>query len=294
MKLALSAAVLAASVLAVEASGQGAPPDGNLPFAGVDLPLPSNDGIAPPTWRGIADEDATPDLSESMAPKLSDKAPKPPADLKNLEGVWYHRDQPLQDRLMRTYIGTRLPYTEQSKAILKRRRELQNAGSPVAGPPTKCYPGMFVDLEVANPFQIVQRGDFVYFVFEEWHDLWQIRMNQQHDPARPPAFNGDSVGHWDGNTLVMSTRGFRAAQWLDHAGTPISKDAQVTHRIRRIENGQALEMIITIEDPQMYRKPWSYVRTFGWTPDKALLGEYDCEQQIGGKAGAGIYGVVEE
>lgn len=265
----------------------GAPPGGAAP--GPLLTSPADDGIPPP--KGLPDEDG-PTISLGAA-RLSDRAPKPSADPKDFAGSWYHRDR-VQGRIIRTILGNRIAYTDEAKKILKHRREMENAGTPLTSASAKCYPTLEFAFEINAPFYIVQNKDSVYFLFEEFHDIWQIRLNQQHKISEPRAFKGDSIGYWDGNTLVIETVGYREPFWLDFAGTPVSKDARVTRRMRKIENGQAFEIITTIDDPQMYKEPWSFARTFGWAPDKWMIGDYNCEQQVGGKAGAASYGVVEE
>lgn len=270
-------------------AGAGAPPGG---FGAGPLPSltsPADDGIPPP--HGRPDEDG-PTIPLGAA-KLSDRAPRPSADPKDFAGSWYHRGN-VQGRIVRTMLGGRIAYTDEAKKILKYRREMENAGTPLTTASAKCYPTLEFALEINAPFYIVQSKDSLYFLFEEFHDIWQVRLNRTHQLAEPRPFKGDSIGYWDGNTLVIETRGYREPFWLDFAGTPVSKDARITRRMRKIDNGRAFEIITTIDDPQMYKETWSFARTFGWAPDKWMIGDYNCEQQVGGKAGAASYGVVEE
>jgi hypothetical protein len=171
---------------------------------------------------------------------------------------------------------------------------MENAGTPLTNPASRCYPAPTWAFEIDAPFHIVQTDDLIYFVYQEFHSVWQIRMNQQHRTSGERFFNGDSVGRWDGSTLVVDTINYAEPSWLDTTGTPASKDARLTHRIRKLEDGMSLEVITTINDPQMYTTPWSFARTFAWAPNAWMLGEYNCEQQVGDPESTTIYGLSED
>jgi len=270
----------------------GAPPGGAPPGAGpgpMGPPQPFDDGIPPPVGR--SDEVELPVLVGR--PKLSDKAPQPAADPRNFEGVWYHFGG-LKNRIMRDLYGARLAYTEDARKILKHRREMENAGTPLANAASKCYPAPTWNFEINAPFQVIQTDDLIYFVFQEFHAIWQIHMNQRNGAVGERSFAGYSVGHWDGNTLVVDTTNFKVPMWIDTAGTPASKDARLSFRIRKLEDGKTLEMLTTVNDPKMYTTPWSFVRSFSWAPNTWMLGEYDCEQQVGETGGASAYGLSED
>ena len=130
------------------------------------------------------------------------------------------------------------------------------------------------------PFQIFQSKDRIDILFEEYHGALQIFM----DPAQaaPAGYMGRSIAHWDGDTLVVETSGFKDGLWLDVNGTPASKDAKLTQRIRKFKtNRWALEVIFTLDDPTYYTRPFSWVRDYAWRPDYAIFREYNCEEQTG-------------
>ena len=249
-----------------------------------------DDGIPPPVGR--ADGVDVPALGR--LPKLSDKAPKPPAEPRNFEGVWYHGGG-LTSRIMRDIYGARLAYTDEGRNTLKHRREMENAGTPLTNPASKCHPPITWSLEIGAPFQIVQADDVIYFVFQEFHSIWQIEMKPRQGAPVERMFGGHSVGHWDGNTLVVETDNFKEPAWLDTAGTPASRDLRLTHRIRKREDGKTLEIVTIVNDPKMYAKPWSFARDYVWTPNSWMLGEYDCEIQVGDAGGGATnYGLTED
>ena len=88
-------------------------------------------------------------------------------------------------------------------------------------------------------------------------------------------WNGESIGRWDGDTLVVETRGFNDKTWIDAAGVPHSIDMKVTERIRLLD-ADTMEIVSTVDDEAMYTAPWSFT-----THPKRLLGEileYICNE----------------
>jgi hypothetical protein len=139
-------------------------------------------------------------------------------------------------------------------------------------------------MDLNTQFHILQSKDRFDIVFDEYHGFIQIVM----DPAKaPPAgYMGRSIGHWEGDTLVVETTGFKDAFWLDVNGTPASRDAKLTQRIRKVKTDQwFLEAIYTLDDPTYYTRPWSWARQYSWRPDNGVFREYNCEIQTGAKNG---------
>jgi hypothetical protein len=71
-----------------------------------------------------------------------------------------------------------------------------------------------------------------------------------------PAWNGYSSGEWEGDTLVVETNGFHDGEWLDRGGSPLTSEAKVTERLRRVNYG-LMEVDVTVDDPKAYSKPWT-------------------------------------
>jgi len=88
------------------------------------------------------------------------------------------------------------------------------------------------------------------------------------------AWDGYSIGKWEGDTLVVETTGFRDGQWLDTAGDPLTDAAKLTERFRRVDFGH-LQVEITIDDPKAYTKPFSFKVNQVLVPDTELL-EFIC------------------
>jgi len=123
-----------------------------------------------------------------------------------------------------------------------------------------CVPdGLPRVLATPYPFEIFQvPANRVTFLYEMNHQVRTIVM----DKPRPtlaslitdPTYNGHSVGHWEGDTLVVESAGFNDVTFLDAAGLPHSDEMRTLERIRKV--GNQLEDIITIHDPAMYARDW--------------------------------------
>jgi len=128
----------------------------------------------------------------------------------------------------------------------------------------------------AFPLQIVQTPGEVIMLFE-WDSLrHQIFTDgRKHDETLGPLWMGDSIGHWEGDTLIADTVNFNDKTWLDRIGHPHSDQLHVIERIRRVDHDH-LQDDITIDDPKAYTKPWSGRIVFALKPKWTLAEEF-CE-----------------
>jgi hypothetical protein len=93
-----------------------------------------------------------------------------------------------------------------------------------------------------------------------------------------PTWNGYSTAHWEGDTLVVQTAGFRDDLWIDTGGSPMSSAAKMTERIRRPNYG-TLELEITIDDPKNYTKPFTVNLTQDIELNTDLIDEFCLENE---------------
>ncbi len=91
-----------------------------------------------------------------------------------------------------------------------------------------------------------------------------------------PTWNGYSVGHWEGDVLVVETRGFRDDLWADTWGSPMSDVAKMTEKIRRPNFG-TMQIELTIDDPKVYTKPFTVTLTESLEADTELVDEFCLE-----------------
>jgi len=219
----------------------------------------------------------------STTPPLPANAPEPPSDPRNLEGVWF-RERLIEFQIPTDMYGDKIPFNAAGQKVMDRRLSALKNGTPFINASVRCLPmGQPWQMDV-GPFHIFQSKDILDVQFQEYHGFFEIVM----DPAKapPPGYMGRSVGHWDGDTLVVETTGFKDAFWVDFNGTPASKKAKLTQRIRKVKTDHwYLEIQYTLDDPTYYTRPWSWLRDVSWRPDMMVFKEYNCELQIGSPQG---------
>ncbi len=110
------------------------------------------------------------------------------------------------------------------------------------------------------------------FLHEVAHNLRRIWLNRDHPKNVIHTFLGDSVGHWEGDTLVVDTTGLNDRTFIDDEGSSHSTQEHVIERYRKIDNGSTLELVMTVEDPITLEHPYSYRRVFRWRARRAPAG----------------------
>ncbi len=126
------------------------------------------------------------------------------------------------------------------------------------------------------PLQIVQIPGQVTILYE--YDNLSRRIytdGQAHNTDLPPTWMGDSIGKWEGDTLVVDTTNFNDKTWLDRIGHPHSAALHLVERFRRVDP-KNLQIELTIEDPKAYTKPWTAHLFYQLQPGWKLL-ELFCE-----------------
>lgn len=150
-------------------------------------------------------------------------------------------------------------------------------------PTSKCwFPGVPRIMQSPYPARIVQTHDFLVILFEYETMFRLIPLDgRPHADKMEPSFMGDSVGHWDGDTLIVDTTNLKGPPWtwLDTAGHQHSDRLHVIERFRRLPDKVDYEF--TVDDPKMYSKPWTHSRPL--TPMKPTPGlpdliEYNCAE----------------
>jgi hypothetical protein len=122
-----------------------------------------------------------------------------------------------------------------------------------------------------NNYQIIQTADTVMILVEMVHDVRLIRMNGTHPPADVKLWLGDSIGHWDGNTLVVDTTNFNPNNPFRGSGAGL----HVVERFR-LADPKTIVYKATMEDPGTWTKPWSVEFPFNAAPGPIY--EYACHE----------------
>ena len=129
-----------------------------------------------------------------------------------------------------------------------------------------------------NHYQIQQTRDQVVIVVEMVHDARIIRLNDKHRPNAMPTWMGDSIGWWEGDTLVVETTQFNPGEslrpYFDNT-IYLSQDAKVTERFTRISKDQILYQF-SVDDPKVYARPWKAEMPLN--ASKGPVYEYACHE----------------
>ena len=167
-----------------------------------------------------------------------------------------------------------VPTTPWGAALLKERLESQGKLDPIA----RCQPtGVPAVGTIPLPYKIIQAPNLIVILYEENTVYRQVFLDGRPLPKDPdPRWMGYSIGRWEGDALVVDSRGFRDGGWLDRMGHPHSSDLHVIERFRRPDAGH-LEIDVTIDDPRAYNKPITYTQRQGLIPDEDLF-EYFCTE----------------
>jgi hypothetical protein len=108
----------------------------------------------------------------------------------------------------------------------------------------------------------------------------RIHLDRPHPKNLLPTWNGDSVGHWEGDTLVVDTIGFNSKSWVQSSMEPHTEEAHMIQRIRHItnENGSFIEIVWTVEDRQALTSAYTYSRYYRKVADS--LAENVCADDV--------------
>jgi hypothetical protein len=113
---------------------------------------------------------------------------------------------------------------------------------------------------------------------------WNAQFRQIYTDGRSfpedmhPIYSGYSIGKWEGDTFVISTKGFRESEWVDTPGHPMTDAATMTERITRPNYG-TLNIVITVDDPKAYTKPWTVDMNMKIMIDTQMIEEFCLENE---------------
>jgi hypothetical protein len=210
-------------------------------------------------------------------------APKGPG---SVSGVWLITNYKgsggrggARPRVPVTVDGKPAPLLPQAAALLDERIADADRGYPFANTLTSCLPGgmplMIID-GAPYPIQILETAGQVTMLFEEQNHFRIIRMNAKHAEDPDPSYMGDSIGHWEGDTLVVDTVALTDRTTIDQVGMPHSEELHLLERYRRLDR-DTLEVLVTLMDPRTFSGPWQTRALYKLTPAGTGVSEYICE-----------------
>jgi hypothetical protein len=169
-----------------------------------------------------------------------------------------------------------LPYQPWAAALAKKRAAEAGRNDPH----THCLPSNPPRAFTLPHLQKFIQTPGLLVILNEFNASYrQIFTDGRPLPEDPqPNWNGYSTAHWDGDTLVVETNGFRDDLWLDMAGNPLTSAAKLTERMRRPNYG-SLEIELTVDDPKAYTRPWTVKLGMFRVLDTELIDEICAENE---------------
>jgi hypothetical protein len=227
-------------------TGPGGKPNLTAPVPRAADGRPDLSGI----WEFVGNRQRQASLAASIPGQQSSPTPDAPGI-----GLGTRSPGPNQFFDIGSTLKDGLPFTTWASELRKQRTSENNKNNPDA----HCLPIGLMQLHThPQPRKIIQTPKLIVILYEAQAGVRQIFMDGRSLPNNDalPWWYGYSIGHWDGDTLVVETTGFRDDVWLDVEGSPLTTTGKMTERFRRVDYGH-LEIEITVEDPKAYTKPWT-------------------------------------
>jgi hypothetical protein len=192
--------------------------------------------------------------------------------------------------------------------VVKKFGEMSLAGITYGNPSNQCWPMPMLFIYKEGTIRVIQQPDMVQIIYTGPNtDVRRIRLNARHPEPLTPSWYGDSVGYYEGDTLVVDTVGVKTDRpyaMIDLFGTPYSKSLHVVERYSLREydevkdaiergkkenwwqagdvfsnhRGKFLQLHLTVEDPGVFTTPWTSTLTY--VPSANLPGESICAENI--------------
>jgi hypothetical protein len=213
----------------------------------------------------------------ALAPEnLAKPRPKPPFDM---TGTWF---VDLSEGFLKFMFGPPYPeFYEEGQKALKEGAAARARGENYRDSIGQCYPaGMPMIMTRVWPLMFIQLPTAIYMVAGFTNSFRAIYLDgRTHtDPdIYVPTYNGESIGKWEGDTLVVTTRGFETDHhWID-VGIPISEEFQIVERIKMINGGKTLQIEYIMTDPKMWKGEWRSTKRWD-RQDYSDIGEVECTE----------------
>jgi hypothetical protein len=193
----------------------------------------------------------------------------PPRDAQgraDLSGMWMSGGAPGGAR------SDAVPYDAKALEKIEQFRRRQNIDDPNG---LCLLPGLPRIYQMPMPFKIIQLPNEVVFIHEAFRGIRVVPTDgRPHSPDVDPGYMGDSVGKWEGDTLVIDVRNFNDKTWLGYGAVHHTDKLQITERITRT-GPETIGYEATITDPGVFTKPWVVRSGFALRPNERIR-EYEC------------------
>src|SRR5712672_3089692 len=152
-----------------------------------------------------------------------------------------------------------------ARDVVRKHNELVLSGKVVISPTASCWPKgvtAFLLSPMTQPMYFVQGPKEVVMILSSFNDVRHIHLADKHSPNVKTSWYGESIGRYEGDTLVIDTIGLDDRTLVDGFGTPHTKQLHVIERFHLIEDGNVLEANIHVEDPGAFTMPWDAIQRF--------------------------------
>jgi hypothetical protein len=221
-------------------------------------------------------------------PSLAQDIPRTDAGVPFLQGIWQAQSRAawnLEGHVARHDMpaglsvveGGTIPY----QAWAREKQQANFANRAELDPLNQCHlPGVPRIMAMPWPFQIFQTEAHVAIVFE-WTQVFRLVYSAGQEPTYPgfEHFMGDSRGHWEGGTFVVEVRDLNDRTWMDASGNFLSRTAVITERYTMTDE-DTIRYEATIEDPEVYTRPWTISYPLVRQQDMVRLLEYQCQAEV--------------
>ena len=270
---------------------------------------------------------ATPAFGQAVAPTAgsADSGKGSAAPIPDFSGIWLHSNgyEPLPSGPTSLVNRSRRPdgagnglqlvgdYTNpilkpEAAEVVKRHGEIALKGIGDPTPRNQCWPGGVPFVFPSGTTQLIQQPDKVTILYGYDHQVRHVRMNQSHPSQVTPSWYGDSVGHYEGDALVIDTVGIKIGPFamVDWYGTPHTEALHVVEHYRLLDynaakegferdakerivaegmrnpnhQGRSLQLQFTVEDKGVFTTQWTATMTYGFGPADWL--EQVCAENI--------------
>ena len=216
--------------------------------------------------RGGAPAPAAKPAAAKPAPRLANGKP-------SMTGVWDNtRRADVTNKAIPGFVKE-LPYTAWGKTKWDGYDQFMQTNGDYVG---NCLPfGMSRSIYGPHPLQIIHDNDNLVMLFEQ-NSMFHIVPTDGRAFTKdlPASWFGESVGRWDGDTLIVETQNINGFTRVDTIGHPMSARARITQTFKRIDFN-TIEHTFTLNDPKTYTAPWTVHDTWALEPETRLL-EYAC------------------
>ena len=166
-------------------------------------------------------------------------------------------------------------------ADVLKHAEAARAGTQLPTPQEVCEPsGVPNVITLPAPVQLFQLPDKVVILYQRDHQVRRVHLNVPHSGSPRGSWYGDSVGHYEGDTLVLDTIAMNTKTPVDIFGTPHSEALHVVERYRLIDEGRGLEVVFTVEDPEAFTTPWTARMVYSRVNTQTLIEEVCAENNF--------------